>query len=565
MWTVFALALSASAVTGLELAAHFSQHGVSGTVTFHQGTGQEGDEAEGKVVLTARLSVAEEYAGEYSWGVYEFPVDHREADPCHSRWLGRSPVVNLDEVLGRLQLPPPPAEEGGSSDGVIATYTDALELGGTGKNGLWGRSLVLEGPSKTRVCATIMPKEEEATKVSEARFASPVAGSVWFMSVDRRAEGAGVETRVLSDMFHVRGKSKSSTHAWRLFITDVFEATSDLSGSGCEFLQVVYDPENTGGVGCSEDAPEKCRGGDLVGKFGEVRVGQKKSMFTRGYFVDGNLPLPELGHGRRSLYLVIYDDENPQDFLACARVRDIQPKEAKATFSAEGISGTVSFTQISPFFPTVTGIDLRGLNGGAGGFHVHEFAVPAKRDVDDNPCKGTAGHYNPHRVDASLSPSPGSGTFDKYEVGDLSGKYGSLEGKNNVIGRFVDPTISLWGIYSIERRSVVIHRTPVPKRWTCASITTGRREVTAIAEFVYPMAGRIVMTQEENDPFADTTVFVESLLYSDGTKNYTRNHRWAVHDDMPGRDYYNWTGRCLSAGDTFNPYQVKWKEYLSVM
>ncbi len=67
-------------------------------------------------------------------------------------------------------------------------------------------------------------------------------------------------------------------------------------------------------------------------------------------------------------------------------------------------------------------------------------------------------------MDKSVSPPAGTGTFDQYEVGDLSGKYGSLKGKNNVVGRFVDPNLSLFGPQSVERRSIVIHNSPKPTR-----------------------------------------------------------------------------------------------------
>ncbi len=92
---------------------------------------------------------------------------------------------------------------------------------------------------------------------------------------------------------------------------------------------------------------------------------------------------------------------------------------------------------------------------------------------------------------------------------------------------------------------------------TCANIgNEAVQEAVAVAQFTYPVAGRVVFRQDASDPFADTTVFVESLLYSDGTKNHTRDHRWQVHLERPGRDYFNWTGRCLSAGDQYNPYRV---------
>ena len=77
------LLLAPQGCLSLKLVSHFSQHGVSGTVTFHRGS--EKGVAEGKVVVTVRLSVAEEYAGEYSWGVYQFPIDYSVKDYCHSR------------------------------------------------------------------------------------------------------------------------------------------------------------------------------------------------------------------------------------------------------------------------------------------------------------------------------------------------------------------------------------------------------------------------------------------------------------------------------------------------
>ena len=62
--------------------------------------------------------------------------------------------------------------------------------------------------------------------------------------------------------------------------------------------------------------------------------------------------------------------------------------------------------------------------------------------------------------------------------------------------------------------------------------------------------------QPQDDPFEDTLIFVESLIYSDGSKNDTFDHKWHVHNNIPGRDFFNWTGRCLSAGGHFNPYKI---------
>merc|ERR1719445_852100 len=67
--------------------------------------------------------------------------------------------------------------------------------------------------------------------------------------------------------------------------------------------------------------------------------------------------------------------------------------------------------------------------------------------------------------------------------------------------------------------------------------------VTAIATFTYPIVGKIIFRQNAKNPY-------------DGTKNDTIDHKWHVHVDVPGTDFYNWTGRCLSAGRHYNPYRV---------
>lgn len=55
----------------------------------------------------------------------------------------------------------------------------------------------------------------------------------------------------------------------------------------------------------------------------------------------------------------------------------------------------------------------------------------------------------------------------------------------------------------------------------------------------------------------ETTVLVEGLVYSDGSsQNTTREHRWGIHVNPPGKDYFNWTARCVSAGPVFNPFMV---------
>lgn len=69
--------------------------------------------------------------------------------------------------------------------------------------------------------------------------------------------------------------------------------------------------------------------------------------------------------------------------------------------------------------------------------------------------------------------------------------------------------------------------------------------------------GRVLFRQPKDEPWADTTILIEYLVHADGaTLNTSMNHRWAIHENAPGKDFYNWTGRCLSAGQIYNPYKI---------
>ena len=75
-------------------------------------------------------------------------------------------------------------------------------------------------------------------------------------------------------------------------------------------------------------------------------------------------------------------------------------------------------------------------------------------------CVAAGGHFNPFNVDKSLSPAAGQGSFDEYEVGDLSGKYGGLADREERSDAFVDPSLSLFGRYSVVGRCVVTPKRP---------------------------------------------------------------------------------------------------------
>ncbi|RVE49906.1 hypothetical protein evm_005499 [Chilo suppressalis] len=50
---------------------------------------------------------------------------------------------------------------------------------------------------------------------------------------------------------------------------------------------------------------------------------------------------------------------------------------------------------------------------------------------------------------------------------------------------------------------------------------------------------------------------VLNKIHADGANvNNTFEHRWAIHERAPGKDFYNWTGRCLSAGGVYEPHGI---------
>lgn len=124
-------------------------------------------------------------------------------------------------------------------------------------------------------------------------------------------------------------------------------------------------------------------------------------------------------------------------------------------------------------------INLDGLSGKMSGYHVHmvtktlhsnisfllfvaivyTFQTSVEHDLEF-PCESTSlyGHWNPWNVNVSGTPPSGEGTTDQYEMGDISGKFGTLENKKRCTSTFNDTMLPLFGLKSILGRSIVIHK-----------------------------------------------------------------------------------------------------------
>ena len=144
-----------------------------------------------------------------------------------------------------------------------------------------------------------------------------------------------------------------------------------------------------------------------------------------------------------------------------------------------------------------------------------------------------------------MSPPSGAGTPDQYEVGDLSGKYGSLKDKMTIKKVYNDSNLPMFGSQSIVGRSIVIHKEYKAERWACSTIGWGwdpdeARQISAIASFHHPKGfawGYIRFTQViYNDGSSTDTVMEVRLKYPGKTnQEYTRGHGWSVYVNPVGR------------------------------
>lgn len=76
--------------------------------------------------------------------------------------------------------------------------------------------------------------------------------------------------------------------------------------------------------------------------------------------------------------------------------------------------------------------------------------------------------------------------MDKYELGDLSGKFGNLQGISSLDKQIFDVQLALFGRHSILNRALVIHRNDASgSRWICANVVPdmSSKQLSATANF----------------------------------------------------------------------------------
>ncbi|XP_071566892.1 uncharacterized protein Rsod isoform X1 [Temnothorax nylanderi] len=560
-----------SVASSLRLAAYISSGGLHGEIRFERTT-------ESSVRIRYSLKPTLQYPDQqWLWSVTQFPVDYTIIDGrCDERHVGQS-IIDLTEKVGPLELPT-------NQTGSI----EVADLFLTGEIGLWGKSLVLKDNYSPRtICASITVLERNIENVAQARFYGPVAGTVLFRWLGSQM-GDDTDTIVHTDLHHIHKQKLQSLnyteHHWKIYVTDILEIGKDKNN--CNILQNVFDPNNSG-VGKSI--------GDVDVRLGKIKVAINTQDKYKTFYRDSELSLlpADLLGPHRHLYLVIFHPMHEDSFLACAKINHRKPVYTKAVINSRGIRGQVTAIQETPFNPTWINISLTTINDletrlryatKVASYRIHELPPEPAKYVGNivDPCLTTKKLFNPLNIVEATTPPAGFGTQDQYAIGDLSGKLqdrkeGSyhndiLPGSAKLSGIYWDTYLPLSGIHSIVHRSLVLYKYNETDNtgmipWVCSTFTLYTPYTdwqtpmyTAEVVFRYPIVGRILFRQPREDPEMDTIIIIEHLVHADGNAiNNTADHRWMIHENPPGKDFYNWTNRCLSAGSPYDPYKVNSK------
>lgn len=230
--------------------------------------------------------------------------------------------------------------------------------------------------------------------------------------------------------------------------------------------------------------------------------------------------------------------------------------------------------QQSEYDLTNVEVEFKGLIANSG-YHVH--IAPVEGDLEF-PCEDSTvyGHWNPRGVNPKLSPPPAMGSTDQYELGDLSGKFGTLDGVSMYDNFYNDSRMPLYGYESIIGRSIVVHKKEQGRRWACSTLERGyspseAREIRAIASFHHPAGyayGYIRMTQliGNDGSQSDTTIEVKLRYPGKHDRNKTLNHNWHIWVNPVGVDatVLQVETRCVAAGYVWNPYYTQLADPLNV-
>lgn len=515
--TCIILVHSVSSVNCLTLVAKVSLGGVKGTVTYIQNGGD--------TTVTFNINGLK---NNNTWQIRSIRMLYDRQDRCLDTILGTNYIGSTGSI---------------NTTGLKTEVITAANL--PNLSSLTGRTfLLIDSITNARVCAVIEADEDHITASAKLNFV--VGGTVYFRQPSSSSSSA---TSIFSNVFilYNTGTASNGTMKWEVYSGTLSDSIS------CSGIDSRYNPTGSSGVSCSNTSQGNCPIGDLSSKNSDLPIGASSESALLSV-VDNNLPLS----GSNSIIGKVLVVKAPNGtVLTCSKIVQYNTRRGVATFSRNGVKGTISLQQKSPLDITMVSVSLSGLNQSAGGYHIHKWPVPEKWSADQKVCENdyVSGHFNPFAIDTATDPAPTVGTNDQYEIGDLSSKFGLLTGLGEKADNYTDYNLPLFGINSVIGRSIVIHYND-GSRWVCATIEYVGNTITGVATFVYPVIGYVVFKQPNDieSDIADTMIYT-ALNYGQNTTR-TIDHNWHIHINTIGSDGLVDSGRCMSVQGHYNPYAV---------
>ncbi|KAK3509936.1 hypothetical protein QTP70_023768 [Hemibagrus guttatus] len=546
------------------VSALIDMRGVKGYIIFHQSSPFD------LTTLSLNLANLNRRVGPYH--VHLFPTPQMRSPPestCSNDNVGGhwNPFdVNTQPSV----YPPPPGsthdyyEIGdlssrhgllSNADDIQASFTD-WNLPLFGQNSIVGRSVVLHQPDSVRfICSSIGYPGEVIT--ARAIFQSPVVGTILFTQLK---ENPYSDVSVFLDLTYGRpNTSATQKHHWHIHKYPISTETDNDEGC-CLSTGGHWNPYNINtnissyNVNCRPECPFACEIGDLSSKHKMLNLSANVGKLpSKNFFTDTTAWVSGLSSmiGRS---VVIHGPNQINPRIACANITLLRfPSARTGSWHGSGTSGgNVTFFQLSPQGPTNIHVSLTNLEAKAGGYHVHLLPIKSGAEACSN--ENIMGHFNPYGVNISMSPSPGNGTVDQYEIGDISGKFGDLADQNQFENHYKDSNMPLSGPNSIIGRSLVIHYRN-GSRMQCADITAMNSSdghwIIAKAIFNRSVKGKVIMSQQcfPDGSFSDVTLLVD--FKESNTVNVT-NASWYIIESLVN----GLVAGCPGNGVIYNPFNM---------